>query len=898
MTENTLDVSNGHIDNLIKYVLDTKPYHVKLSEVVEEFLFEDSFAVKIIAESFESMAVLGMDYLKKSSNPALNIWQKASIRPESSLSAERALVSDGSRRVFAVPAVLANKFLTESSQELHIASGDPTEIPGLNTGVLSPRRFTGAGVPRVSVNGTKLTEGVNFHLSLGAFSFNAGAGVWQQHNLVGLPTSVDVNGDLSHEDVIRQFGRITDIVADYSVANYQEWTLTWNDGDQKLDVAGSVSGLIGQAEYGVEFTHSLISFLFTHAPDELDILPPIAEGDTFVLTPSAKITVHPDAASETWTLIKTNPQTVVGEPVFTGGAGPTPGLTIYSRGLEDTVATTFTITFADDESFSISSSTSLTGYPKTDLPIDQAFEDSFIHIKINRGGRTFAAAETFTFQVSADKHHYLVYGSTSGWSTPATIGEWYWNGKIGFKIPRLEYFIYLNDDVNSVFTQFFLPHHPPASWATPSKYDIVFHEPNSPSTTEVTASVFNNIFGYSDGLRCGQPWKDSCCSWTIDGTYSPGDKLTVLLAPSDMYTYFAGYDEAPYDSSLYDVGTSEVSFASNILQEYFPLYHSFGSVIIPSAQEDDVIVINKTERDHVRLRINKPAELQENGLGLNLGQSLGGVNVDPSQMVLDDTLGDAAGWVPLSFKYFNSNNEPCVYPDYAAKIEAYLAVSPATKVFEIRQPLQQIPVIEFDEDFFDDYLPAGTNFWLRFHQNSSYAQIVNVKVSEHLAIAMTRTEPEDPNNIVAPENWDTDESGLAPPNHFYGGSGATLAGIVGEITNPILDAWTGSEYDILNTAAGSGTLFKFPTPQTFSHLRIDHTNDYSSIAVVLWDAAGNRIDTSYISAIELEDLGGGRRVSTWALSWPVTASAFGLIGHMGYPQGIPNIIHGVYITPP
>lgn len=44
---NNISVANKHVDYLIDYVLDTKPFRTKLAMVVEEYLFSDSMKVTI-----------------------------------------------------------------------------------------------------------------------------------------------------------------------------------------------------------------------------------------------------------------------------------------------------------------------------------------------------------------------------------------------------------------------------------------------------------------------------------------------------------------------------------------------------------------------------------------------------------------------------------------------------------------------------------------------------------------------------------------------------------------------------------------------------------------------------------------------------------------------------------
>lgn len=61
-----------------------------------------------------------------------------------------------------------------------------------------------------------------------------------------------------------------------------------------------------------------------------------------------------------------------------------------------------------------------------------------VHWTVVNGIAGLASGDTFTFETYDRKPSYLVHGSISGWQKEAAVGEWYWNGKIGFKIKKPE----------------------------------------------------------------------------------------------------------------------------------------------------------------------------------------------------------------------------------------------------------------------------------------------------------------------------------------------------------------------------------------------------------------------------------------------------------------------------
>jgi hypothetical protein len=56
-----------------------------------------------------------------------------------------------------------------------------------------------------------------------------------------------------------------------------------------------------------------------------------------------------------------------------------------------------------------------------------------IHWTIHEGMSGLLAPDAFLFETYEKRPMFLVHGSVSGWNKPASINEWYWNGKIGFK---------------------------------------------------------------------------------------------------------------------------------------------------------------------------------------------------------------------------------------------------------------------------------------------------------------------------------------------------------------------------------------------------------------------------------------------------------------------------------
>jgi len=440
LSSNYLAVASGHVDALIEYVLDVKPYHVKLSQIVEEYLFDESIGVSVL-EDARLLAFLGADIVPEES--AVGGRQRA-------VSWQATRVSNGVVRTFRLPLVSHPKFLSHLGQdEFEVGVNDDLQIKGLQLGTpaspfaaaFSQRRFDGPGITRVFRDGEHLEEGYDFVISHGVFSFETYAGArWKQSNLVANPGNPNDKllaygeqpGNLAYNEVLRSFGSIKNINVDETKPFYEEWTLTYVPASSppQLEVVGSHSGLVGIATFGVTFTHSspttFIEFDFVEVNGDPPLTaPPIFAGNAFTLTPRNKITVHVNADEETWSLIKVNPM-CLGSPVsFTPAVPDAPSLQVHSRDLHVTPESYWQLVFIDSETYELRAFTydhlttvigaPLAGYPKTISVLDGcSYKDDLIHFTLIPTTRGFLTGDQFYFTIRADKPTFLVFGSTSG----------------------------------------------------------------------------------------------------------------------------------------------------------------------------------------------------------------------------------------------------------------------------------------------------------------------------------------------------------------------------------------------------------------------------------------------------------------------------------------------------
>lgn len=664
--------SGDHVSSIIDYINDVKPFHTKLTEVSEKYVFSERMTVAV-AENPVTRSFTGADVRRLSgpggAGPRSNSWFLTKV-------------SDGVRRSWPVPVTSYFKYLSDINEDKFIVgNSDQLVLPGI---LGYSYRDSPAAPVSVKKNGAELTKNVDYFLSRGILSFSTyGAAKWKRRDLASLSTAdlsedaalalgiaAEQSGALGYLPVKHTYGTISNI----SGGNYEEWTLTCTaTSPARLSISGSQSGDLGEvATIGVPFSHPKLSFTFTEV-EGIDVAAEgeITElGDTFVLTPRARITVNPASPPQDWTIIKTD----------------------------------------------------------TD---------------------------------------YQIYGSISGWQTPATESAWYYNGHIGFKIPKLEIWAAFSYNVDEVpgtpgyDTEAYdlgaydaaesllvargkqlrgtdimcrTPKHileSPArvfvayqgSVATPID-EVVLQSQLKPChyaikfVTPTRAIVINSITQIKRGLNVGEVWTDGTVSFKLKDTmgYMAGDVFVVFLTHKSRQTTSSWYDELAYDTHGYNDGIVANRAAIRFDEEYLPLHVGHGAVIFkttgPAAvAAGDELSINKAINDRVRLKI---ADADANS-----------------------SLGSELDWIPLEIRV---NATP---PGTATEISAYLAGNPSEfgRVFTILQPLSSqvtgnsSAILTFDPAFFSTYLPLNKQYSIAFIQEEKYGQTMAVRITEDLTIS-------------------------------------------------------------------------------------------------------------------------------------------------------------------
>lgn len=481
-----LNKNSAYVQSLVSFILDTKPYHCKLTETVEEYQFSDEMFVKMEERLHWRYKLDGA-------------WKYNYF-------------SSGNESFRSTPISRLLSYSYTDSE--YIVGVDEIEDLAMVPYAYSKKRYDGAGIAGVKLSRadgsvTPLTQSVDWFESLGSFEFmikqlrtadNKINPLWQSTMDDGLvleairtlrESALDLSNPKSNVNLIRVemdkinvlntkngndpeiaaelakiyvildrpwlprsyndlfvaiadspvmstkvdldvldkrlafltpglfFGEYTDmnfregglvvyrsktlpylivtnIVPDL-FADYEEWTATCIDETtQTFAVRGSVSGYAGSFEAGRAFQYEgHISFMTR----KNSVAPKL--NDSFVLTPSNRIAIHPNALMETWNLIKTHPLAHTRAVLNSTQYGA-----IYDlqnvRGsvslIDPTIPTsTFVIKCITPTTFQVTNA-DIPGYKKSNT-VGKKFDDGVIGFTIKTGTKPFIPGDTFYVSV-------------------------------------------------------------------------------------------------------------------------------------------------------------------------------------------------------------------------------------------------------------------------------------------------------------------------------------------------------------------------------------------------------------------------------------------------------------------------------------------------------------------
>ncbi len=203
-------------------------------------------------------------------------------------------------------------------------------------------------------------------------------------------------GGAYYDDRIFPGFRVYNIVPVAGTA-VDEWTLTVTSASPVvIEVTGSIHGFMGAVVAGNTFTSSFVTFQTGIEPGTATV------GDTYTLTPDARLVIEPNAPLEVWNLIKTDPL-AHGRPSFTSTRYG------YIRSLSNVVGEvslldvtlptgTVVLTALNSTTFALSS-TAEPSYTDT-VTVGTVFNDGRLGFTIIAGSaQAFAAGDKFYINI-------------------------------------------------------------------------------------------------------------------------------------------------------------------------------------------------------------------------------------------------------------------------------------------------------------------------------------------------------------------------------------------------------------------------------------------------------------------------------------------------------------------
>ena len=350
-----------------------------------------------------------------------------------------------------------------------------------------------------------------------------------------------------------------------------------------------------------------------------------------------------------------------------------PFLAMRADGFFDAPAAKWVITFDSPTSYKISATTATsTVLPETSITLadGMSLNQFGIHYTIVPG-IGFIAGDKFTFETYDEKPTYLVHGSVTGWTAPATVGNFYWNGKIGFKIkaPQIETFV---NDLAQGITATFKVREDCLSMVYTFARNTKGYTVTRSDTGEVAFAKFDSVF------------KDRFLTADLTGETIPNFKVVI-----DAHDY-----------TLWN--TQDLVIINPKTPARLP---KLGSRVFVEKTKDSRFALSITPGFADISKLG-PVNIDQRFIGTNTyGIPLS--NTSPETAIL-------TGWLPLTVKKMDSTTSVAEFNDSAVRYEISSSVSnEPIGVVKQQDPLNmnESIVFEWDEAFYTRYLPlnAETN---------------------------------------------------------------------------------------------------------------------------------------------------------------------------------------------
>lgn len=375
-----------------------------------------------------------------------------------------------------------------------------------------------------------------------------------------------------------------------------------------------------------------------------------------------------------------------------------PYLLMHGDGFWDAPAAAWQVVFSSPAQYSVSAlhtegvlaGSPVAGYPKTGFITttgtatfqNLTFKDDLVHFTIRPGAVPFAAGDTFSFSTFSRKPSLLVHGTVSGWQPEAVIGEWYWNGHVGFKV---------NLPVTRIFqgtgqlTTDLDPGDPDFS-----KISVTRVRPDTPGLVYTfTRLASSYLVERSDVGVIGYA--------ALTGTFKDRYLSVALTNPA-------------------------ASFKVQVLADELQFWNAEDTIVVRPQisallpKSGDVIAARKAEEGRLAIAVDYEQAPSPPSITplfpLGIDDEFINVDTGPGNPPIEKHSPEAGifdGWLPLLVEGMDATNSVAFFPDEATSLEVRSAATnqPVGKVLSlgtINEPVR----FEWDEAFHTTYLPLNS----------------------------------------------------------------------------------------------------------------------------------------------------------------------------------------------
>lgn len=377
-------------------------------------------------------------------------------------------------------------------------------------------------------------------------------------------------------------------------------------------------------------------------------------------------------------------------------------INLYPKSFIDSPAQQWKIQVNDDSSLTVIGSK--TGRSNIQGSTINSYDNGMIHFTLIEGEIPFQTGDSFYVDINDEKPSYLVYGETSGFMSPITVGKWYWNGKFGLKIEEPRYRI-------KEFTSSGRNNYPTRELKTG---DVIIDSVgrkitfNKPPRYDAKSDVYK--LALVKNLYKGQQYfsvKSSISGvkrgLTMNERYI--DDMRVEQSKGLGFDYHDGVVDITVKGPNFDYNENNPCILTFEVESNSPsLYHGNDLIIFNEDVSSKVVDVERETNDVIFIKTNVQSPL----LGTDANNE----------------------WIP---SYAVQKN---AFSDESRDIEIFSSIL-NKKVGYVRtlgDETNYLYQFVVDTEFFNEFLPFNTTFGTKVVQNEQENSIVKARISEKMKV--------------------------------------------------------------------------------------------------------------------------------------------------------------------